>query len=873
MKIRHSIVTRFALFFTGLIIFSIILSGYLVFKNASKVIVDYSKERISYTSELAEQSFYALLGEVSNDIAVIANSPTLQDYINNTSAKTTQDLEQYFKVTLENKSSYFQIRLIGIENNGKEIIRLDKVNDTVVLSNALQEKGDKEYFTEAIKMNKGEFYFSQINLNEEHGVISEPYTPTLRAASPVYDTNNKKLGIVIINVDLTQFFEALKRISGSELRFYLIDAYGQYLFANNKDMEFGLQTKSEHNFFSDFNLDRATVFSDEFKELNNNTNTDLLSYFKEVTYFKGARKLYLISTVRDSILMRSAKVVRNDSFKILLFVCLFSIIVSWFFVNYFSKKINQITKAISNYDTGVESDIKLPTNRKDEIGVLATTFNKMKSKIDEQVNELHESLEKEKQAKMQRDEFLQNMSHEMRTPLNTILGLTKLLGKNTPTEAQRPIINSLERSANSLAGLVYDVLDHKKLVEGKLQMEYEPTSIAELLKDIHSTYQYDAVQKGLAFNLKIDENIEAHIYQTDALRLSQIVINLVVNAIKYTPKGSVDLFAKVINSSDTILEIKVKDTGIGIFPENLGKINDRFFREKEDLSGRYGGYGLGLSIVKQLTALFGGSLVAISEKGVGSEFSVSLPVIPVKEGKSKSTKETFKLPELTGEYTVLHIEDDITTMELMKHILDDNHISLIQMNKLNQVSEYLETHNPNIIVSDLMLDNENIQGVLNVWIKDKKIKCPVILASALEPEVMSKIAPLYFQKPFDIDRLKDAVFSVLGSEEFSGPDFSSLYKNYDNDTTRIAKVLKLLETEFETYIKRIEVAFKNKDQEDWEAIQHKLIAHINNLKLGSLESLPKELKLLKKDDLNRIKNIFVYYLCCFRVEGNINSKG
>src|SRR5690606_38719698 len=615
MKIRHSIVTRFALFFTGLIICSIIVSGYLVFKNASKVIVDYSKERISYTSELAEQSFYALLSEVSNDIAVIANSPTLQNYINNTTAKTQADLERYFEVSLQNKSSYFQIRLIGIENNGKEIIRLDKINNTVVLSNELQEKGDKEYFTEAIKTNRGEFYFSQINLNEEHDVISEPYTPTLRAASPIYDANNKKLGIVIINVDLTQFFETLKRISGSELRFYLIDANGQYLFANNKAIEFGLQTGTNQNFFNDFNVDKTAVLSKQFKELNNSSKTNLLSYFKEITYFKGTRKLYLVSTVRDSILMRSAKLVRSESFKILLVVCFFSIVVSWFFVNYFSKKINQITKAISSYDTGVESHIALPTNRKDEIGVLATTFNKMKAKIDEQVNKLNESLAKEKQAKMQRDEFLQNMSHEMRTPLNTILGLTKLLGKNTPTDAQRPIINSLERSANSLAGLVYDVLDHKKLVEGKLQINYEPTNIADLLKDIHSTYQYDAVQKGLAFHLKIDKKLEVQSYQTDSLRLSQIVINLVVNAIKYTSKGSVNLIANITNNASPVLEIIVKDTGIGIFPENLGKINDRFCREKEDLSGRYGGYGLGLSIVKQLAAFFGGTLVATSETG------------------------------------------------------------------------------------------------------------------------------------------------------------------------------------------------------------------------------------------------------------------
>src|SRR5690606_4701872 len=215
MKIRHSIVTRFALFFTGLIIFSILLSGYLVFRNASKVIVDYSKERIKHTSELAEQSFYAILNEVSNDIAVIANSPTLKSYITEPSAKTTANIHELFAVSLRNKATYFQIRLIGIENNGKEIIRLDKLDEQITISDNLQEKGDHDYFKEAIAMNPGDFYFSEINLNEEYGVVSKPYTPTLRAASPVFDVNNKKIGIVIINVDLSKLFQTLNKISGN----------------------------------------------------------------------------------------------------------------------------------------------------------------------------------------------------------------------------------------------------------------------------------------------------------------------------------------------------------------------------------------------------------------------------------------------------------------------------------------------------------------------------------------------------------------------------------------------------------------------------------------------------------------------------------
>jgi signal transduction histidine kinase len=166
-----------------------------------------------------------------------------------------------------------------------------------------------------------------------------------------------------------------------------------------------------------------------------------------------------------------------------------------------------------------------------------------------------------------------------------------------------------------LSGLVYDVLDHQNLVEGKVIIDMKPTKISDILRDIHSTYQYDAVQKGLEFELIIRDELDKRSYLTDALRLSQIVINLVTNATKYTVSGKIVLEAGLTGKESRDLEIRVSDTGIGIKPENLEKINDRYFRVEEGLSGRENGYGLGLSIVKQLTALFGGTLSASSEMG------------------------------------------------------------------------------------------------------------------------------------------------------------------------------------------------------------------------------------------------------------------
>ncbi|MGE5944830.1 MAG: ATP-binding protein, partial [Flavobacteriales bacterium] len=652
-----------------------------------------------------------------------------------------------------------------------------------------------------------------------------------------------------------------------------IDNNGQYLYSPVKSQQFGVQTKTNSNFYTDFNLEPNPVLKDGFNQLNENTKGGLLSYIKELTYFQGLRKLYLVSTIEDNALMGGALLVRRNSLQTLLWVCLFSILMSWFFVSYFSKKINKVTEAISNYDKGIENKVELPLNRKDEIGALASTFNKMKTKIDSQVSALQTSLEKEKEARNQRDEFLQNMSHEMRTPLNAILGLTKLLHKNTPSEAQLPIINTLERTSNSLAGLVYDVLDHKKLTEGRVRITQEPTNIEELLKDIYATYQYEAIQKGLIFNLRVDEKLRNQDFLTDALRLSQITINLVVNAIKYTQGGTINLFAKLIDEKISLLEIKVTDTGIGILPENIDKINDRFFREKDDLSGRYGSYGLGLSIVKQLTILFGGTLKAISEKGKGSEFSVKIPIIPSLKTETKTADKFFIYPKLKKYYKILHIEDDLSTLELMSYIFNNDHIQLIQLNKWHLVIESLHHNKPDMIISDLMLENENLAPKLLEWISTKKVTCPILLVSASEPEVMSAITNLYFQKPFNIDHLKDIVYKLLGNHEFSAPDFSNIYSNYDHNSSKIIKVLKLLEEEFETYVKRIDAVVKSKDEKEWESILHKLIAHINNLKLVSLsEVLPKKVKEVTATDLDNIHNAFAYYVCCIRAEIQINLK-
>ncbi len=867
IKFWNSIVIRFALFFTGLLVFVILLSGYLVFQKSSSVIVDFAKERIRYSSESAEQSFYALLGEVSNDIAVISGSLALQNFVKNPDQTTSTDLSKLFEVILTNKPAYFQIRLI--DTSGLEIIRFDKNENTIMQmeSQDLQQKGGREYFQEAMKINPGEYYFSKINLNEEYGIISEPPIVTLRAASLVMNQEQKKFGIVIINVDLSSFYDELNRISTAGTHFYLIDSQGQYLYHPEHSKEFGMQRRTGYSFEQDFNFNifDSTSIAGEYQDKQGNS---YLYFVLPLNYFHDQRRVFLISAIDENTLLQSARSVRRESLQSLTLVCLLSLLLSYFFTRLFSKQINQVTEAITRYEGGDRTE-EIPIQRNDEIGVLARSFSAMRSKNDQTLNELNEALKEEKKAKIQRDEFLQNMSHELRTPLHAIQGLTQLLRKNKPSEGQIPIIQSMERSVNNLTGLVYDVLDHQKLVEGKLNIHLSLTNIDRLLEDIFSNYQFDAVKKGLQFTKNLNPVFTEQLFMTDPLRLSQIVTNLVVNAIKYTDRGSVSMTADMIPSDPPLLEIVIEDTGVGIMEENLDKINDRFFQERKEISGRYGGYGLGLSIVKQLVILFDGNLMAESKKGKGSRFAATIPIFPVinPERREHDQATIQNLPRLKGNYQILQIDDDASTLEMVSYLLDSNQFQIDQIYQKEDIDNYLRKHAPDLIITDLMMGERDIRSDLEQAKADKLIRCPVIVMSAMDAPYLKEIGNFWFQKPFDLSLLVDRVYQLLGSNEFTTPDFKEIEINYDNNSERIKRVLDLLETEFTLFIERIDYLLETQDLEEWQAVAHKLITHARSLKLSDAEGyLHNTIAVPETEDLKTLQNLLRYTLCCIRLE-------
>jgi len=291
-------------------------------------------------------------------------------------------------------------------------------------------------------------------------------------------------------------------------------------------------------------------------------------------------------------------------------------------------------------------DVALPEpSRLDEIGVVITAFNDMVREIGtlyrdlqahrdslehavaERTAELQRAKERAEAASRFKSEFLANMSHEIRTPMNGVLGMTELALEANPSPAQRDHLETIRRSAESLLHVIDDVLDFSKIEAGRLDVDVSPFELATTLQDAVGTLAVRAHQRGLDLVWDQVAGLPTVILG-DAGRLRQVLINLLGNAIKFTPSGSVQLLVHLAPDAqgEPRLHFAVRDTGIGIAPARQHAIFEAFTQADGSTTRMFGGTGLGLTISTRLVTLMGGTLRVASEEGRGSTFFFDLPL-------------------------------------------------------------------------------------------------------------------------------------------------------------------------------------------------------------------------------------------------------
>ncbi|MCM8531547.1 MAG: CHASE domain-containing protein [Lentisphaeraceae bacterium] len=357
----------------------------------------------------------------------------------------------------------------------------------------------------------------------------------------------------------------------------------------------------------------------------------------------------------------------------------------------------------------------------------------------EELETLNSELEVEKvraeQASLAKSEFLANMSHEIRTPMTAILGYIDLLKEDEKIQHDEAIknIDVIEKNGGHLISIINDILDLSKIEAGKLELEYLPVTLFDLVDDIQSLLKARVREKKLSFEVNYDFPLPKQV-TIDPTRVRQILLNLLGNSIKFTQEGSIALDISW-QESDKQLIFKVSDSGIGMKPEQLKKVFESFEQADTSITREFGGTGLGLAITKRLTEMMDGDISVTSAFGKGTEFTVVLKVneyseaVVTKKPKEKLASKTQSINKINGH--VLLVDDNMTNLTLISKILKKANLEVeCGMNGADAVRMLTEENNNfDILLMDVqmpVMDGITAAAIL----RQKKLDIPIIALTA-----------------------------------------------------------------------------------------------------------------------------------------------
>lgn len=389
------------------------------------------------------------------------------------------------------------------------------------------------------------------------------------------------------------------------------------------------------------------------------------------------------------------------------------------------------------------------------------------------------------EANRARSQFLSTMSHELRTPLTSIIGFSQILLRSSDiahlSQRQKTNIERILKNGQHLLSLINDVLDLAKIEAGRMDVNYGEVDLNSLLSTLVEETQSIAIERGLTLFAHVDSNVGS--LETDSMKLRQILLNLVSNALKFTEKGEVSITATRVSAitlkeragegAEEQIAITVKDSGIGIPKEVQEHIFDAFYQVDSSNTRKYGGTGLGLSIVRQLTTLLGGTMDVRSEQDTGSTFTIFLPVrvrriASMPEGArlntstvaghtvTRSLPETLAIPQEEhtdkSPYLILSVDDNPDVLNLIDTALEDSPYKVVGISDPTRVVEMVNELQPSAVTLDVMMPNINGWQLLHqLKSNPKTAKIPVIMLTVLEDRSAGYVlgADEYLVKPVE----------------------------------------------------------------------------------------------------------------------------
>lgn len=530
------------------------------------------------------------------------------------------------------------------------------------------------------------------------------------------------------------------------------------------------------------------------------------------------------------------------------------------------KPIENLTKTMTDLAEG-DLDVALPDGGQDEIGQMINAL-----KIFRETALEREQAERSNKAK---SEFLANMSHELRTPLNSIIGATELLKREKLDDNITEIFGIIESCSQTLLATVNDILDLSKIEAHGFTLEYIPFNPIEKIENTTNMLKHSASRKGITLSFNTDLR-EIYVLG-DPLRYARIATNLISNAIRFTEHGEVSVTMQTRDISDkyATLRCEVRDTGLGIEPEQIQYIFDKFTQADSSTTRQFGGTGLGLAITKELVELMGGTISVESTPGEGSRFWFevkfeTLSTLPVNAPAAQEANIDPANKISIKDLNVLMVEDQIMNHVFMKKLF--NMIGMQQYTVVEDGMAALEAINMSDF--DLILMDCHMP-VLNGYDTTRKIRkmddhakrdIPVIAMTAdAMPETESKCLDAgmdaYISKPFTIEHFQKVLSPWVHFEEgksaASAPhtpsksgedvllDLSQLERNSAGDQQFFLKIIDLFVEQAERQLTDLARAHDEQDLDSWIAASHALKGSAGNIGAGKMRAICAESQKMK----------------------------
>jgi signal transduction histidine kinase/ActR/RegA family two-component response regulator len=403
-------------------------------------------------------------------------------------------------------------------------------------------------------------------------------------------------------------------------------------------------------------------------------------------------------------------------------------------------------------------------------------IKQLKATSEEQIKLNHQlelAIERAEKSSQVKTEFLSTMSHEIRTPLNAVIGMSDLMLMGDPRPDQKENLDILKFSANNLLAIVNDVLDFNKIEAGKVVFENIKFNLVELMRNVCGAQIIKAEEKGLNFKLNVETCLRTKVLFGDPTRVSQILFNLVTNAIKFTKRGNIWVTADCHEDrhNNVTVRFSVKDTGIGIEKSSIESIFEPFTQESMTTTRQYGGTGMGLAIVKRLLELQGVKMRVNSEVGEGSEFSFDMefPVCTEATDTTAAKQPVAQSTEGLNKLRMLIAEDNPVNVLLMKKLLSKWNITPTIAENGERAIEILQYGNFDIILMDLqmpVLNGFDAAKVIRKMPDPKKAGVPIIALTAaalydIKAQVFNSGMNDYVSKPFKPEELIEKIQTLV----------------------------------------------------------------------------------------------------------------